>query len=579
MFNLLTFNKSIDDFNLSEYGISLNQEFEEEGIRIVLETLKEPKIIDLREQISIILDSEFSLELMFPDSENINQENVYNLGNFLLLTIHDCIYEAVEKQVFDLAYYLREMLSLRSAEPDIPFKRYYSSQLSLASSCKEPDGGEPKDYAWSLRNMEIPAAWALAPNNNGRAKGAGIRIGHPDTGYSKHDDLDLIRLDVASGYDFVSRKQDPKDPLDYKGKHLNPGHGTATGSVMISVGGVTTAPTGTNFGGTNGKGKVTGVAPEATLIPYRAIKSVIRILSSNIARSVHMATQNNCHVISMSLGGFASRSLHSAIEGAVNRNIIVLAAAGNCVRIVVWPAKYKNCIALAATNINDRPWKGSCRGSEVCVSAPGEYVWCAKRESHTDSSHNEVEGGQGTSFATANAAGVAALWLAFHNLNILSSYCISTSSKMQEVFRELLKKTARVPSVWNGKKFGSGIINAYDLLLARISPPQVITNADDYLYIGHIANLLETSDTQELNKLFNKLFPSIFTAKEVQLHLFELWGHELLIIIFNNDVLRNNMISLLNQNIFDDKHEQILNDVRSVIRKDASLTLANFLAD
>lgn len=578
MFSLDRFNNSINEFLRTKEGNLSYQEFKEEGIRIVLEPFKFPKIDQMRAQISNLLEREVSLEPMFPNSEDFTGERFYSTGNFLLLTIYEGVYEAVDKQIFDLAYYLQENLNLRSAEPDIPFKRYDINQLKSGSFCREPDNGEPSDYAWSLRNMNIPLAWSLIPSSIGEIKGRGIRIGHPDTGYSDHIDLDKNRLDLTSGYDFVSNKSDPKDPLDYHAKLLDPGHGTATGSVIVSEGKILTAPTGNTKGGTTSPGKVTGVAPEAILIPYRAIKSVVRIFSSNVARAVYRATQNDCHVISMSLGGFPSRSLHAAIEDAINRQVIVLAAAGNCVGIVVWPAKYKNCIALAATNISDKPWKGSCHGAEVAVSAPGEYVWCARRKSSTDTSHDLVDGGQGTSYATANAAGVAALWLAFHNRNVLISLCIQNGKKIQDTFKELLKSTAREPSPsWNSNEYGSGIINAYELLKASICLAQRDLNVDDYTYIGHIASLLEISNIEDLIILLQKLFPSSFAAKDDQLLLFEIWGHELLIIIFNNDILRNKMMMLLSQDLSSDNYELIFEDVRSIIKEDASITLVNFL--
>ena len=56
---------------------------------------------------------------------------------------------------------------------------------------------------------------------------------------------------------------------------------------------------------------------------------------------------------------------------AVAADVIVLAAAGNCVRTVVWPARYVECIAVAGTNAADGMWRGSCRGSAVDISAPG----------------------------------------------------------------------------------------------------------------------------------------------------------------------------------------------------------------
>ena len=97
----------------------------------------------------------------------------------------------------------------------------------------------------------------------------------------------------------------------------------------------------------------------------------------------------------MSLGGIWSRSLRAAIQRAVARDVIVLAAAGNCVGLVVWPAAYPETLAVGGTNIADKKWKGSSSGSAVDFSAPAEFVWRADRKSPA-APNDVVSGGQGT---------------------------------------------------------------------------------------------------------------------------------------------------------------------------------------
>ncbi|MEI4908484.1 hypothetical protein Q8G40_30845, partial [Klebsiella pneumoniae] len=57
-------------------------------------------------------------------------------------------------------------------------------------------------------------------------------------------------------YDFIGNKSGAKDPMDYSG---SPGHGTGTASVVAS----------------REAGKVIGAAPKATLVPLRAVTSVV----------------------------------------------------------------------------------------------------------------------------------------------------------------------------------------------------------------------------------------------------------------------------------------------------------------
>jgi subtilisin family serine protease len=235
---------------------------------------------------------------------------------------------------------------------------------------------------------------------------------------------------------------------------LNPGHGTRTGSVMMSQGGI-------SMHDTTGPGAITGVAPGATYVPKRCIRSVVVIFAGDIAQAVWHSTTSVCHVVSMSLGGRPAKALRVAIQDAVANHLLVVAAAGNKVpgHMVVWPAAYPECIALAATNEKDAPWSKSSRGRAVDVSAPGDDVWVAEPTNPPVG----INVGSGTSYATAHTAGVAALWLAFHDrAKMLRT--LQPGVFLQEVFRAHLRDTARVPGGWDASNYGSGIVDARELL-------------------------------------------------------------------------------------------------------------------
>jgi len=153
----------------------------------------------------------------------------------------------------------------------------------------------------------------------------------------------------------------------------------------------------------------------------------------------------------------------------------VLAAAGNCVSVVVWPARYDDCIAVAAVNSSGEPWRGTCRGAAVDISAPGENVFRASAGAES------VTQGQGTSFAVALTAGVAALWLAHHGRTNLIEAAQSRGETLQTMFRRLLRATARRPNGWNSSKMGAGIVDARALLEADLSlqpPPELALQPD-----------------------------------------------------------------------------------------------------
>ncbi len=380
--------------------------------------------------------------------------------NILLAEIPGRILRADDSSPFDVAYMLADHFDLEAAEPDLPTDFFPDVQPrpvegphiegleDFPPGCWAPAQPELEERPrWALEKMHVPEAWAYSLDRGRPAHGAGIVVAQPDTGLAPHVELDGI-LRVA-GYDFVDRDDQPVDPLNYSG---NPGHGTGTASVLVSP----------------EPGRVCGSAPAARHMAIRAIESVVRITQVSVAEAIEFAVANGAHVITMSLGGIPSFSLHRALRRAVAADVIVLAAAGNCVGTVVWPARYDDCIAVAGTNWKDEPWRGSCRGAAVDISAPAENVFRA-RAVKGETPGAQVGQGQGTSFAVALTAGVAALWLAHHGRANLIAAARARGETVQAMFRRLLRATARrpePPTTWDAFSMGAGIVDARTLLAA-----------------------------------------------------------------------------------------------------------------
>ena len=284
----------------------------------------------------------------------------YRSPEELMLTLHGRRFIG-EAEAFAAAEAFVQAYGLDAAEPEIFFTAMPVDQMPDTDKgdlegvgdllgCwvdEEPALGKH----WALESMRIPQAWAFAEARGRPSRGAGIVVAQPDTGITKHAELKGVTL-VSPRNLLNGRPNDPTDPLPKTG---NPGHGTSTSSVLLSPESL----------------EISGSAPLAKHMPIRAIESVARLSQIKVAQAIDHAVNNGAHVITMSLGGVASLSLWLALSRAVDSGVVVLAAAGNCVGLVVWPARYDKCIGVAGVDSKDARWTGTSRGPEVDFSRTG----------------------------------------------------------------------------------------------------------------------------------------------------------------------------------------------------------------
>ncbi len=330
-----------------------------------------------------------------------------------------------------------------------------------ARARKSFGGGTPLTCSlpcdWHLDHIKAPQPGTL-PN----ATGKGIFVAHPDTGYTLHYEIwstnpATNRVHPEQGLDFVNGDADPLDDLVAGPLHF-PGHGTATASVIMSDRGGPQTPF------------VSGVAPEAALVPLRVSTSVVHLSYGNLVAALRHATACQHHVVSMSLGGpLPSEALARAVADAIAAGLIVIAAAGNYYPFVVFPAALHGVVAVAASNCKDEPWQWSASGAAVDVTAPGESVWIART---AKAQAYGVEQSSGTSFATAATAGAAALWLSHHGRpSLIARY---GKENLARVFRDLLvTHGVHTSNGWDTTRFGAGILDVRALLAAPLpaTPP------------------------------------------------------------------------------------------------------------
>jgi thermitase len=197
------------------------------------------------------------------------------------------------KRGFDLKNILKKEESLQYVEalfetnldnlPEESFLGEDSEGLeNLASPWEDLTAAERNPW-WNHDLVNSKPAWELS-------RGQGIIIGHPDTGYIPHFELDDDRIRHDLERNFYDNTPGANNSHERGGNH---GLGTAT--VLLSG---MAQQSDTHF--------VTGIAPEAILVPLRISKAGAPVFFSRrgprrVGNAVRHAIDIGCHGISMSL--------------------------------------------------------------------------------------------------------------------------------------------------------------------------------------------------------------------------------------------------------------------------------------
>lgn len=155
--------------------------------------------------------------------------------------------------------------------------------------------------------------------------------------------------------------------------------------------------------GTHTAGIIAAIAPECRLMNVKVCDDIGSCEASTAARGIIWAVNHGAEVINMGFCVESSPDLEQAINYAWSQGAVIVAAAGNDgTSTPAYPAYYTNCLAVAATNVNDSLALLSNHGDWVDVAAPGFNIYSTLPQ-------NEYGYESGTSSATAFVSGVAAL--------------------------------------------------------------------------------------------------------------------------------------------------------------------------
>ena len=326
-----------------------------------------------------------------------------------------------------------------SSEPGIVRIERASPRQSLVEPALIPDpaGVSPQWQYAAVHADLVPAEVAAAA--------AGITIAVIDTG------ADLGAPDLAAktpvAYSIRSRSGDVTD--------LN-GHGTFVAALAAGS-------------ASNGEG-IAGIAAEATLMVVQAGGPSGSFSDVEEAAAIVYAVDHGARIVNLSLGGpTTSTSERRAIEYAVSRGVLLVAAVGNSFAAgnsIEYPAALLQPVgsrgvggiglSVAASNRTGGRAFFSSTGTHVSLAAPGEGVFSAvssgapssryPRTSLPGSLAGQYGYGSGTSFSAPQVAGAAALvWAA------------NPSLRADEI-ASILEQTASGQGTWS-PELGYGVLD------------------------------------------------------------------------------------------------------------------------
>lgn len=172
--------------------------------------------------------------------------------------------------------------------------------------------------------------------------GQGVVVGIVDTGVARHHPA-LPNVTGGVNMVFDETKNDPGLTDDWGPARIEGEHGTHVAGIV-----------GANPTDTSG---IRGVAPGVTLRSYRVFPHAGGGAANyDIMNAIDRAVQDGCHIVNLSLGGGSEdEAVRAAIGAALDRGVIVIAAAGNDFRKAVsFPAALPFCTAVSAMG-----WKGT----------------------------------------------------------------------------------------------------------------------------------------------------------------------------------------------------------------------------
>ncbi|MCM3116928.1 S8 family peptidase [Neobacillus sp. MER 74] len=304
----------------------------------------------------------------------------------------------------ELIEYFNRQAIVEFAEPNY---LYLQNQIELPNDLLYRE-----QYQWNLSAIQAEAGWDITKGDEHiiiAVIDTGVDLDHPD-----------LRRRLTNGYNVLLNNDFPDD---------DNGHGTHVSGIIASE--------------TNNQEGLAGVTWYNKIMPIKAMNAEGYGTTFDIAKGIFWAVDHGADVINMSLGNYQYSSLlKEAIDYAYNKNVVLIAAAGNENTMQPsYPAAFPKVLSVAAVSYTGQRAPFSNYGDYIDVSAPGVQI----PSTYFNQQYASLSG---TSMASPHVAGLAGLMLSA-NPNLTNKEVI-----------DIIKNSAYdlgIPGTDND--FGSGLIN------------------------------------------------------------------------------------------------------------------------
>ncbi|WP_110112572.1 S8 family peptidase [Bacillus sp. CGMCC 1.16541] len=300
-------------------------------------------------------------------SKKLSAADHRRLGGQVIRTYPEFGYDVVKlqkgKKLEDALRAYRQLGGVVSATPSVKVEKFGG----------QADPKMKEMYHLSL--LEIDKALTLAGNHKVKVAviDTGIDVNHPE-----------LKNKVLAPYS-VNDPANPGRPEE---------HGTHVAGIIA----------GEANNGIGGK----GVNPNATILPIDVFGGMMGATDYSVADGILYAVEQGANVINMSIGSYyESPIIKDAVKKAVDKGIVVVAAAGNGAEMnYEYPASFDGVISVGATNDKNEKAYFSTYGPSIDVVAPGENVYSSLYTPFKGSTFANMSG---TSMSSPIVAGVASL--------------------------------------------------------------------------------------------------------------------------------------------------------------------------